>query len=554
MTSHNILSDGNFEGSTAGQKAGLAAPAAKPGRRLGMLALLGALSAFGPLSMDMYLPSTPTIAANLHASQTLVQLTLSGCLAGLAVGQLVAGPLSDGLGRKRPLLAGVAAFAALSVACAAAPDIGALIAFRFLQGMAGATGVVLSLAIVRDLYAGSELARVLGSLMLVFGLAPVLAPVIGGQVLRFTSWRGVFGVLAAIGLVLLAASWFLPETLPPERRTRSRLRRLATDSRTLTRDRQYTGNAVAVALGNAALITYISALPFIVEDAYHQSPQLFSLFFTINAIGLTSMSQLGARLVRRLPVTRVVRISLLAMARRRRRLPRGRPDRAPAAGGAARAALRLRRLLRHDAPQRDRGRARQPGRDRRHRVGLARRAAVPARRAALPAGRPRRPGRGDRRGHPDRHPLPRRPGQPARHHQEEPTGESSYAVGRAAVLAAKTHWQDVTMSADQVDALVIFGATGDLAKLETFPALVGLVERGVLDVPVLGVAKSGWGVEQFRNYAASSLMLNKMDPTAPAAVKMLGLLKYVDGDLDDPQTYQCDEKRTGRREEDPLLP
>ena len=226
----------------------------------------------------------------------------------------MAGPLSDGLGRKKPLLAGVAAFAALSVACAAAPDIGALIALRFLQGMAGATGVVLSLAIVRDLYAGGELARVLGSLMLVFGLAPVLAPVIGGQVLRFTSWRGVFGVLAAIGVVLLAASWFLPETLPPERRARSRLRRLAADSRTLTSDRQYTGNAVAVALGNAALITYISALPFIVEDAYHQSPQLFSLFFTINAIGLTSMSQLGARLVRRLPVTRVVRISLLAMA------------------------------------------------------------------------------------------------------------------------------------------------------------------------------------------------------------------------------------------------
>jgi DHA1 family bicyclomycin/chloramphenicol resistance-like MFS transporter len=303
-----------FEGSTAGQVVEVAAPTAEPGRRLGMLALLGALSAFGPLSMDMYLPSTPTIAANLHASQTLVQLTLSGCLAGLAVGQLVAGPVSDGLGRRKPLLAGVAAFAVLSVACAAAPDIGALIAFRFLQGMAGATGVVLSLAIVRDLYAGSELARVLGSLMLAFGLAPVLAPVIGGQVLRFTSWRGVFGVLAAIGLVLLAASWFLPETLPPERRARSRLRRLAADSRTLTRDRQYAGNAVAVALGNAALITYISALPFIVEDAYHQSPQLFSLFFTINAIGLTSMSQLGARLVRRLPVARVVRISLLTMA------------------------------------------------------------------------------------------------------------------------------------------------------------------------------------------------------------------------------------------------
>src|ERR1700735_5138643 len=227
-----------FEGSPAGQTVELAGPSGRSGHRVGMLALLGALSAFGPLSMDMYLPSTPTIAANLHASQTLVQLTLSGCLAGLAVGQLVAGPLSDGLGRKKPLLAGGGGFAAVSGACAAAPDIGALIALRFLQGMAGATGVVLSLAIVRDLYAGGELARVLGSLMLVFGLSQVLAPVIGGQVLRFTSWRGVFGVLAAIGLVLLAASWFLPETLPPERRTRSRLRPLATDSRALIRARQ----------------------------------------------------------------------------------------------------------------------------------------------------------------------------------------------------------------------------------------------------------------------------------------------------------------------------
>ena len=275
-----------------------------------MLAVLGALSSFGPLSMDMYLPSTPTIAANLHASQSLVQLTLSGCLAGLAVGQLVAGPVSDGLGRKKPLLAGLVAFTVLSVACAAAPDIGALIAFRFLQGMAGAGGVVLSLAIVRDLYTGTELARVLGSLMLVFGLAPV----IGGQILRFTSWRGVFGVLAAIGLVLFLLSTLLPETLPPQRRTPSRLHQLVADSRTLVRDRQYVGYTLAIACGNAALITYISALPFIVEDSYHESPQLFSVFFMINSIGLVAMAQIGARLVKRVPAGRVVLLSQFVMA------------------------------------------------------------------------------------------------------------------------------------------------------------------------------------------------------------------------------------------------
>jgi DHA1 family bicyclomycin/chloramphenicol resistance-like MFS transporter len=272
---------------------------ARPGRRLGVLIVLGALSGIGPLSMDMYLPSTPGIASDLHAGQSLVQLTMSACLAGLAVGQLVAGPLSDSLGRRRPLLAGLAAFVVMSLACAAAPDIGVLIAFRFLQGMAGAAGIVLSLAMVRDLYEGPDVARILASLTLVSGLAPVLAPVIGGQLLRVTTWRGVFGVLAATGLVLLAGSWRLPETVPPSRRSPPRFGQLLTDSRTLLRDRQFTANAVAVALGTAALITYISSAPFIVEDSYRQSPQRFSLIFAINALGLVAAAQLSARLVRR---------------------------------------------------------------------------------------------------------------------------------------------------------------------------------------------------------------------------------------------------------------
>ena len=285
-------------------------PGPRRARRLGLLAVLGALSAFGPLSMDMYLPSTPTIAADLHAGQSLVQLTMSACLAGLAIGQLVAGPLSDSLGRRRPLLAGLVAFVLMSLACAAAPDIGVLIVLRFLQGMAGAAGVVVSLAMVRDLYEGPEIARILGSLMLVFGLAPVLAPVIGGQLLRVTSWRGVFAVLAGIGVVLFAASWFLPETVPPARRSPPRFGQLLADSRALLHDRQFGGNALAAGLGTAALITYISSLPFIVEDAYGRSPQLFSLIFAVNAAGLTAMAQAGARLVRRRSPAALVHASL----------------------------------------------------------------------------------------------------------------------------------------------------------------------------------------------------------------------------------------------------
>ncbi len=284
----------------------------RPAGRPGVLIVLGALSAIGPLSMDMYLPSTPAIAADLHAGQSLVQLTMSACLAGLAVGQLVAGPLSDSLGRRRPLLAGLALFAAMSLACAAAPDIGVLIGLRFLQGMAGAAGIVLSLAMVRDLYGGPDLARILGLLTLVFGLAPVLAPVIGGQLLRVTSWRGVFAVLAAAGLALLAASWRLPETVPPSRRSPPGFGQLRTGSRALLRDRQFRASAVAVALGTGALITYISSLPFIVEDSYRQSPQRFSLIFAVNALGLTAMAQLSARLVRRRPPATLLHAALAA--------------------------------------------------------------------------------------------------------------------------------------------------------------------------------------------------------------------------------------------------
>jgi DHA1 family bicyclomycin/chloramphenicol resistance-like MFS transporter len=282
-------------------------------RRLAELTILGALSAFGPLSMDMYLPAMPSMATGLHATQSLVQLTMSACLAGLAIGQFVAGPLSDGYGRRRPLLFGLAAFTVLSVACTTAPDAAALIALRFLQGAAGATGVVLSLAMVRDMYEGKELARVLGSLTLVFGLAPVLAPVLGGQILRFTDWRGIFGALAALGLVLAIASWSLPETLPAARRAPPRFRQLLAGARALLRDRQYTGNTAAVAFGTAALITYISTLPFIVEDGYGKSPQLFSLIFMINAIGLTSMAQLGTRLVSKRKVETLVIVPLIVM-------------------------------------------------------------------------------------------------------------------------------------------------------------------------------------------------------------------------------------------------
>lgn len=181
--------------------------------------VLGALSAFGPLSLDLYLPGLPQLADDLGASASAAQLTLTACLLGLAVGQLLSGPWSDAVGRRRPLVIGVGAYIAASLACAFATSIEALVALRFVQGLAGAAGIALSRAVVRDLRSGPAAARLFAALLLVNGLAPVLAPVLGGQLLQSTDWRGLFVVLAAIGGAILAGTALVvPESHAAPRR------------------------------------------------------------------------------------------------------------------------------------------------------------------------------------------------------------------------------------------------------------------------------------------------------------------------------------------------
>src|SRR5205085_407407 len=188
-------------------------------RRAWLVFILGALSAFGPLSIDMYLPALPSLSRDFGTGASQVQLTLSACLLGLALGQAIAGPISDALGRRRPLLIGLAAYALASLLCAISPSVLVLTVLRFVQGFAGAPGIVIPRAVVRDLHSGVAAARFFSLLMLVNGLAPILAPLFGGLLLRFTSWRGVFFVLTVVGtLLLLAAATGLRETLPPDRR------------------------------------------------------------------------------------------------------------------------------------------------------------------------------------------------------------------------------------------------------------------------------------------------------------------------------------------------
>lgn len=295
-------------------EAGVAAEEGR-GLRLQRLVILGALSAFGPLSIDMYLPALPRLARDFGESASETQLTLSACLLGLALGQVIAGPISDSLGRRRPLLAGVAAYALASLLCVIAPSVAALVALRFVQGLAGAAGIVIARAVVRDLHAGVAAARYFSLLMLVNGLAPILAPIIGGQILRWTDWRGVFVTLAVIGAALaLAVAAGLRETLPPDRRHRGGIPGTLTTFRRLLSERAFVGYALASGLAFAAMFAYISGSPFVLQEIYGVSPQLFSLMFGMNAFGIMLAGQTNARLVGRVAPRRLLVAGLGAQA------------------------------------------------------------------------------------------------------------------------------------------------------------------------------------------------------------------------------------------------
>ncbi|WP_422742833.1 multidrug effflux MFS transporter [Micromonospora sp. WMMD754] len=285
---------------------------AAAGGGITLLVLLGTLTAIGPLSLDMYLPAFPAMTRELGADQAGIQLSLTTCLVGLALGQLVTGPLSDRWGRRRPVLIGVVAYAVLALACAAAPNAPLLAAARFVQGVAGGMGVVVARAVVRDLYSGRDAAKYFSRLTLVFGVAPVAAPSVGSLVLRFGSWRAVFVALAVIGALLaVAVALRLPETLPVQRRSTGGLAATARTMRSLAADRVYLGYALTQGFAFAGLFAYISGSSFVFQDVFGVSATVFSVIFGVNALALVATGQLNARLLdrfspRRLLVTTLV--------------------------------------------------------------------------------------------------------------------------------------------------------------------------------------------------------------------------------------------------------
>jgi DHA1 family bicyclomycin/chloramphenicol resistance-like MFS transporter len=274
--------------------------------------MLGALAALPAVTTDMYLPSLPTVAADLDATQAAVQFTMSGMLLGAGVGQLVIGPFSDRFGRRLPLLIGISLHVVTSILCSLTPDIGTLIGLRVCQGFFNAAASVVAIAVIRDRFVGSDAARLLSRLMLVIGVAPLFAPTVGQAIAGAWQWRAVFYALALIGLALVLIVWrFMPESLPPAQRRPGNPREVARGYLSLLRDRRFMALAVVPGLGLAVIMSYVVGSPFVFQNEYGLSQGQFAVVFALNGVALVGSAQLNAALVRRAAPIRVLRIAVL---------------------------------------------------------------------------------------------------------------------------------------------------------------------------------------------------------------------------------------------------
>ncbi|MDI9914573.1 multidrug effflux MFS transporter [Rhodococcus sp. IEGM 1379] len=265
-----------------------------------MLCILALISAIAPLATDMYLPGLPVMADSLDTSAASIQLTLTTFMAGLGIGQLIIGPISDGIGR-RCLLLGAAIVTTLgSAACALAPSIEFLIGARLIQGLSGGAAIVLARACIADRARGDGAAKLFSIMMIIGGIAPVVAPLIGGALLGPVGWRGIFWVLTIAGGVMVAGVITLvPETLPPERRHGGGLKALALNLGYVTGSRRYLGYALSFIFGFGALFSYIAASPFVVQNVLGFSPSRFSMVFAANAVGMVLAATITTRLLGR---------------------------------------------------------------------------------------------------------------------------------------------------------------------------------------------------------------------------------------------------------------
>jgi DHA1 family bicyclomycin/chloramphenicol resistance-like MFS transporter len=281
-------------------------------RQTELIILLGTLTAFAPMSIDMYLPALPSIGVTFSATAGQVQLSLASFFLGMAAGQAFYGPLTDRFGRKRPLFAGLSLFVIASAGCALSASIDMLIALRFFQALGGCSGPVIARAVVRDLFDPREAVRVFSLMVLVLGVSPVLAPLVGAQILRFFDWRIIFGITTLFGASALAATaWRLPETHRPEHMRPLALKPVLEAYRVLITDGSFIGYALTGATGLGAMFAYIAGSPFVFIDYFHVPATQYGAFFGVNALGFVMAAQLNVRLSKRFETGVVIRTALI---------------------------------------------------------------------------------------------------------------------------------------------------------------------------------------------------------------------------------------------------
>lgn len=279
----------------------------------GLVLLLSALTAVGPLTIDLYLSAFPQIVEELGTTESRVQLTLTATLAGLALGQLLVGSVSDAVGRRAPLLVSLAVYVVASAGIVVAGTVELLTALRFVQGLSAAAGMVLSMAIVRDLFDGYRVGKVIARLMLVVGVAPILAPTLGAQFLRLGSWRLMFVALAVVGAVLLViVALRLRESLPVERRRTGGTGQALRSYGSLVRDWSFLGLALIAGFYMAAMFTYISASTFVLQEQFSLSAQEYAVLFGVGAVSVTAGSQVNGALVGRVRATSILQAAIAA--------------------------------------------------------------------------------------------------------------------------------------------------------------------------------------------------------------------------------------------------